>query len=93
VNGTSTLNIGESLTLDGAALTRANGADLNLAAGKTLLVQNGGDAAITGAYANTTASTITVTGAGSSFTEIPRWPSTAAARSTCSRAARSRGPP
>ena len=68
VNGTSTFNINESLTLDGAVLTRATGADVNLAAGKTLRVQNGGDVVMTGAYANTTDSTITVTGAGSSFT-------------------------
>ena len=34
----------------------------------TFTVQNGGDATITGAFANSTASTINVTGAGSTFT-------------------------
>ena len=67
VNGTSTFIINESLTLDGAQLTRSTEGAVNLAAGKTLTVQGGGDVAITGTYANTTASTITVTGAGSTL--------------------------
>ncbi|HZJ15633.1 MAG TPA: hypothetical protein VFD27_11310, partial [Chthoniobacteraceae bacterium] len=67
VNG-GALNLDGGLTLDGGTLTRATGATLNLAAGKTLTVQNGGDVDMTGAFTNSTASTITVTGAGSSFT-------------------------
>ena len=68
VNNTSTLNINESMTLDGALLTRATGAALALAAGKTLTVQNGGDAIITGLLNHATASTIAVTGSGSTLT-------------------------
>ena len=67
VNGTGVFNINESLTLDGAQLTRASGADINLPAGKTLTVQNGGDAIITGVFINNSASTIAVTSAGSTF--------------------------
>jgi hypothetical protein len=58
VAGTSVFNINESLTLDGSQLTRSSGGDVNLAAGKTLAVQNGGDAVITGAFTNNTASII-----------------------------------
>ncbi len=67
INNTASLILNESATLDGAQLTRASGAVLGLAAGKTLTVQSGGDAIITGGFSNTTASTITVTGAGSTF--------------------------
>jgi fibronectin-binding autotransporter adhesin len=67
VNGTSTFNINESLTLDGAQVTRASGATLSVAAGKTFTMQNGGDAVITDTFTNNTASTIVVTGAGSTF--------------------------
>jgi T5SS/PEP-CTERM-associated repeat protein len=68
VNGTSTFNINESLTLDGAQLTRATGGVLTLAAGKTLTVQNGGDVTITGAFTHNAAANVVVTGAGSTFT-------------------------
>ena len=67
VNGTGTFNINESLTLNGSQLTRASGGIVNLATGKTLTVQNGGDATITGAFANSTASTISVSGTGSTL--------------------------
>jgi len=67
INGTSTFNINESLILDGALLTRTSGANMNLAAGKTLTVQNGGDVTLSGAFTNTTASSIIVTGTGSTF--------------------------
>jgi fibronectin-binding autotransporter adhesin len=67
VNGTSIFNIDESLTLDGAQLTRATGATINLAAAKTLTIQNGGDMIVTGLFTNSTASTIAVTGAGSTI--------------------------
>ena len=67
VDGTSVFKMGESVTLNGAQLTRAAGADINLAAGKTLTVQNGADVDITGSYTNSTGTTITVTGAGSTF--------------------------
>ena len=67
VNGTATLNIGESLTLDNVQLTRATGATLTLVAGKTLTIENGADAIITGAFTNATASTIVVTNPGSTF--------------------------
>ena len=66
VNGTSILNINENLTLEGQ-LTRATGADVNIAAGKTLTVQNGGDVTITGNYSPGSAATTTVTGVGSTF--------------------------
>ena len=68
VNGSSIFDMRDSLTLDGGDLTRESGADVILAAGKTLTVQDGGDVVMTGSYSNTTDSTITVTGAGSSFT-------------------------
>ncbi len=68
MNGTSVFDIRDSFTLDGGDLTRASGASVVLAAGKTLRVQDGGDVTITGAYSNTTDSTITVTGTGSTFT-------------------------
>ena len=67
VNGTSILNLNESITLDGARITRVTGADINLAAGKTLTVQDGGEVEIIGTFSNSTASTIAVTGVGSSF--------------------------
>lgn len=67
VNGTSTFNVNESLTLNGAQLTRAAGADINLAAGKTLTVQNGGDFTVTDAYVLDSASTLLITGAGSTL--------------------------
>jgi hypothetical protein len=68
VNGSSLFDVRDNLTLDGATLTRASGAEVILAADKTLRVQNGGDVVMTDSYSNTTDSTITVTGAGSSFT-------------------------
>jgi T5SS/PEP-CTERM-associated repeat protein len=64
---TSTFNINENLTLNGAELTRDFNATINLAAGKTLTVQNGGDVSISGNYPISTASTTVVTGAGSTF--------------------------
>ena len=67
VNGASVFNIGESLTLDGAVLTRAASADIHLAAGKTLTVQGGGDAVIAGAYIAPSGTTFVITGAGSTF--------------------------
>ena len=67
VKNTSTFNINENMTVDGARLSRETGASLNLAAGKTLTVQNDGAVDITGLFLNTTASTIAVTGAGSTF--------------------------
>jgi len=67
VNNSSAFSIGESLTLDNTQLTRAIGATITLAAGKTLTTQNGGHVVISGSFSNTTASTIAVTGAGSTF--------------------------
>jgi T5SS/PEP-CTERM-associated repeat protein len=64
---TSTFNINENLTLNGAELARDFNATINLAAGKTLTVQNGGDVSISGNYPISTASTTVVTGAGSTF--------------------------
>lgn len=68
VNNTSVLNINESMTLDGARLVRLTNADVNLAAGKTLRIQNGGDFEVTGTFTHNTAATIAVTGAGSTLT-------------------------
>ena len=67
VNGASRLDLNETVTLDGAQLTVATDADLNIATGKTLRVQNGGDVMIAGAYANSTASMIAISGTGSTF--------------------------
>jgi T5SS/PEP-CTERM-associated repeat protein len=65
VNGTSVFNVNQNLTLDGGAqLTRASGAAVNFAAGKSFTVQNGSDALFTGA-ANLSAGSVLVTGAGS----------------------------
>ena len=63
-----TFDAAGNVTLDNAQLIRDNGATLSIAATKTLTVQNGADATITGTFANSTASTITVTGSGSTFT-------------------------
>jgi len=68
VNGTSIVNFNENTTFDSAPLTRASGATVTVAAGKTLTIQNGTDATITGGFLNNNASTIAVTGAGSTFT-------------------------
>ena len=67
VNGTAVFNINENLTIDTVTLSRATGATLSLAAGKTLRLQNGADAVFTGAYTDNTASTILVTGTGSTL--------------------------
>ena len=62
-----TFNADGDMTLNGLMTRDATGI-FHLAAGRTLTVQGGGDATITGTFANTTASTIAVTGAGSTFT-------------------------
>ncbi len=67
VNGTSTLNINENLTLDAAPLTRASGANIFIAAGKTVTLQNGADATLTGAFNLQTAATVTLTGSGTTL--------------------------
>ena len=67
VNGSSVFEMRDSFTLDGGDLTRGSSASVILAAGKTLRVQDGGDVSITGSFSNTTDSTITVTGVGSTF--------------------------
>ena len=56
-----------NVTLNGAQLTRSAGGVVSLAAGKTLTIQNGGDAIISGGFIQYTAATINVTGAGSTF--------------------------
>ena len=56
-----------NVTLNGAQLTRSAGGVVSLAAGKTLTIQNGGDAIISGGFIQATAATINVTGAGSTF--------------------------
>ena len=67
VNGAGIFDLDESVILEATQLTRSSTGTISLAAGKTLAVQDGGDVTITGAFANTTASTITVTGAGSTL--------------------------
>ena len=57
-----------NVTLGGTRLTRSLFGTVSLAAGKTLTIQNGGDAIFTGGYTQNTAATINVTGAGSTFT-------------------------
>ena len=66
VNGTSVFTNSESLTLDGAQLTRASGAAFNLAAGKTFTIQNGAGATL-GAHTFSTAATVAVTDPGSTL--------------------------
>jgi hypothetical protein len=56
-----------NVALDGAQLTRG-AATVTLAAGKTLTIQNGGDAIISGSFIQASAATINVTGPGSTFT-------------------------
>ncbi len=63
-----TFNASGNVTLTGSQLTRAAGGTMSLAAGKALTIQNGGDAIFTGGFTQTTAATINVTGAGSTFT-------------------------
>ena len=67
VNGTSTLNLNEGITIDSGQLTRASGATINIGAGKTFTVQDGGTANITGAFSHASSGPIIVTGAGSTF--------------------------
>ena len=62
-----TFNANGNLTLNGK-LTRDFGGNFNLAAGKTLTVQNGGYAIFNGGYRQSTAATINVTGAGAAIT-------------------------
>jgi hypothetical protein len=66
VTRTSVLNIDDSLTLDGAQITRSRDAVMNLAAGKTLNVFNGADVDITGAF-EVNGANILVSGSGSTF--------------------------
>ena len=61
-----TFNANGNMLLSGQ-MTRDASGDFNLAPATTLTVQNGGDATITGTFINDTASTITITGAGSTF--------------------------
>ena len=61
-----TFNQNGNMTINGR-LTRDAGGAFNLAAGKTLTVQNGGDVDITGSFNSSSASTILVSGAGSTF--------------------------
>lgn len=56
-----------NLTLDGGQLTRDAAGSFTLAAGKTLTVQNGGNATFTGELINATESTITVSDIGSTL--------------------------
>jgi fibronectin-binding autotransporter adhesin len=65
--GGGNLTLNESAILDGAQLTRSSGT-LAIAAGKTLTVQSGGDVTITGIFSSTTAATVAISGAGSTFT-------------------------
>ena len=75
VNSTGTISIGGgtfnangNLDINGGQFHRDATGVFNLAAGRTLTVQNGGDAFFEGAlYEHATASTVTVTGAGSTL--------------------------
>ncbi|HZJ15634.1 MAG TPA: hypothetical protein VFD27_11315 [Chthoniobacteraceae bacterium] len=62
-----TFNANGDMTVNGL-LTRDSTGDFNLAEGKTLTVQNGGGLMITSALFHDTASTITITGVGSTLT-------------------------
>ena len=55
------------LTLTGGQLTRDASGVFGLDSGRTLTIQSGGDAVFTGGFIDSTASTILVTGAGSTF--------------------------
>ena len=65
---TGTFNINEDLNLDGAQLTRASTASIAVAAGKTWWIKSNGTATITGAFNNSTDSTIMVGAAGAALT-------------------------
>jgi T5SS/PEP-CTERM-associated repeat protein len=67
VDDAGTFNINENLTLDGASLARTLFGTINVAAGKTLTVQSGADVTIAGSYTTSNSSTITLTGADSTF--------------------------
>ncbi len=67
INPTGLLVINEELTLDGAKLTRASQAGLQIKPDALLKVQNGGDAVISGAFEGGLGSNLTVTGVGSTF--------------------------
>jgi len=61
-----TFNANGNMTVNRMLTRNATGV-FNLAAGKSLTLQNGGDAIFAGSYNLTTAATINVTGAGSNF--------------------------
>src|SRR4030095_13087724 len=67
VDDAGTFNINENLTLDGASLARTLFGTINVAAGKTLTVQSGAYVTIAGSYTTSNSSTITLTGADSTF--------------------------
>ncbi len=66
-----TFNANGDLFIDGGLLTRDGAGTLTFEPGKNVTVQNGGDITITGAFTNAAAggaATITLTGAGTTFT-------------------------
>ncbi len=68
VKGTATLNLNQDYNfMDGAQLTRDTSAGLTIGAARVLTFQSGADAVVTGAFALNTASTLVVTGIGSTF--------------------------
>ena len=67
VNGTGLFHADDNLVLNGTTITRATDAGITIAAGKTLTLQNGGVATITGSYTNSTASTLAIADTGTAF--------------------------
>ena len=65
LNGT--FNANGNMIVNGGTVARTANGVFNLTAGKTLTMQGGGDFTVTGVYEHSTASTVTVTGSGSTL--------------------------
>jgi T5SS/PEP-CTERM-associated repeat protein len=67
VNGTALFHADDDLVLNGTNITRATNAAITIAADKTLTLQNGGIATITGSFTNSTPSTLAISDTGTAF--------------------------
>jgi T5SS/PEP-CTERM-associated repeat protein len=67
VQGGGTFNANDNFTIDDGVLTRASSGSFNLAASKTMTIQNGGRASFTGTYITAINAIYNVSGTGSTF--------------------------
>ncbi len=67
VRASGTYNAGGNVTIDAGVLTRASSGVFNLAANKTMTIQNGGRASFTGGYTTASNAIYNVSGAGSTL--------------------------